>query len=137
MTPSRKQPGVAFWATVVLVVALVAYPLSFGPWCWCTSRLKGEIRSVPPVYGPITLLAETGRPAGHAIRWYASLCAPDDWELFWSSPAIRPTEGQHSPDEHCITLRLCTCGASLIAGFERPIPRFEFYPSRTLSPDRG
>jgi len=27
----KKKPGVAFWATVVVVVALVAYPLSFGP----------------------------------------------------------------------------------------------------------
>jgi hypothetical protein len=80
----RKTPGVTFWATVVVVVVLAAYPLSFGPWCWCTSRLEGEVRSVPPGYRPITLLAELGRPAGHAIRWYASLCAPDDWELFWS-----------------------------------------------------
>jgi hypothetical protein len=30
----RKKPGVAFWATVALVVVLVAYPLSFGPACW-------------------------------------------------------------------------------------------------------
>ena len=27
----RKKPGVAFWATVVVVVALIAYPLSMGP----------------------------------------------------------------------------------------------------------
>ena len=30
----RKKPGVAFWATVIVVVVLVAYPLSFGPACW-------------------------------------------------------------------------------------------------------
>jgi hypothetical protein len=34
MTTSRKQPGVAFWVTVMVVVVLVAYPLSFGPACW-------------------------------------------------------------------------------------------------------
>ena len=28
---ASKKPSVAFWATVVLVVVLVAYPLSFGP----------------------------------------------------------------------------------------------------------
>jgi hypothetical protein len=39
---SRKKPGVAFWATVVLVVVLVGYPLSFGPWCWAISR-SGEL----------------------------------------------------------------------------------------------
>ena len=27
MTPSRNKPGVAFWATMVVVVALVVYPL--------------------------------------------------------------------------------------------------------------
>jgi len=31
MTSSRKKPGAAFRATVVVVVLLVAYPLSFGP----------------------------------------------------------------------------------------------------------
>ena len=31
MSESRKKPGVAFWATVVVVAALVAYPLSVGP----------------------------------------------------------------------------------------------------------
>jgi hypothetical protein len=30
----RKKTGVAFWATVALVVVLVGYPLSFGPACW-------------------------------------------------------------------------------------------------------
>ena len=35
---SRKKPGVAFWATVVVVVMLVAYPLSFGPACWYVAR---------------------------------------------------------------------------------------------------
>jgi hypothetical protein len=27
---SRKKPGVAFWTTVVVVVLLVVYPLSFS-----------------------------------------------------------------------------------------------------------
>jgi hypothetical protein len=36
---SHKRPGIAFWATVVVVVALVAYPLSFGPACWIVPRL--------------------------------------------------------------------------------------------------
>jgi hypothetical protein len=33
----RKKPGVAFRATVALI-ALLAYPLSFGPACWITAR---------------------------------------------------------------------------------------------------
>jgi hypothetical protein len=32
MTSSRKKPGMAFWATVVVVAVLVVYPLSYGPW---------------------------------------------------------------------------------------------------------
>ena len=39
MTSNCKKPGVAFWATVVAGAVLVAYPLSFGPACWITSRL--------------------------------------------------------------------------------------------------
>jgi hypothetical protein len=30
---NRKKPGEAFWATVVVVVVPVAYPLSFGLAC--------------------------------------------------------------------------------------------------------
>ena len=56
MTPSRKKPGVAFWPTVVVVVALVAYPLSFGPACWIASR-TGTDRS--PFY--TTIYAPLGR----------------------------------------------------------------------------
>jgi hypothetical protein len=37
MTSNRKNPGVAFWATVVVVVALL-YVASFGPACWYLSR---------------------------------------------------------------------------------------------------
>ena len=39
MTPDRKNPGVAFWASVVLVgILAVAYPLSIGPACWLANR---------------------------------------------------------------------------------------------------
>jgi hypothetical protein len=37
MTSDRKQPGVAFWTTIVVVVP-VLYVLSFGPACWISSR---------------------------------------------------------------------------------------------------
>jgi hypothetical protein len=40
MPDDRKQPGVAFWATVALVVVLVGYPLSFGPACWWFSTTE-------------------------------------------------------------------------------------------------
>src|SRR5258708_18725791 len=34
MRHDDKQPGGVHWATVALVLALVAYPLSFGPAVW-------------------------------------------------------------------------------------------------------
>jgi hypothetical protein len=36
MPPDRKKPGVAFWASVVVVVLVLSYPLSWGPACWLT-----------------------------------------------------------------------------------------------------
>ena len=44
MTSARKKPGVAFWVTVVVVAALVGYPLSFGPWL-CAWRIWGDVGS--------------------------------------------------------------------------------------------
>jgi hypothetical protein len=38
MSDSRKHPTAAFWATVVVVVALVVYPLSYGPICWAVNH---------------------------------------------------------------------------------------------------
>ena len=55
MSEPRKKPGVAFWATVVVVVAL-AYPISFGPACWLTSRTKIGANAVPVIYRPMTAL---------------------------------------------------------------------------------
>ena len=50
---SRKKSGLAFWATVVVVVGLVLYPLSFGPACWITSRTDFGWRAVPTLYYPL------------------------------------------------------------------------------------
>jgi len=39
MTQSAaRKPGVVFWATVVVVVGLAAYPVSVGPAFWLASR---------------------------------------------------------------------------------------------------
>ncbi len=90
MTPSRKHPGVALWATVVVVVALL-YPISFGPTCWIMTRMGiGRRRLMPAAYRPITMIAESGSAANNAIRWYAKLFAPRGWGLY-SLPVV--TEG--------------------------------------------
>jgi hypothetical protein len=85
MNSDRKKPSVAFWAIVVVVVFLVAYPLSFGPACWWVSRSADpELVSwsvlgaapeprAPGIYWPIGWLAENGpRPLSRFICWYAT-----------------------------------------------------------------
>jgi len=60
---SRKKPGVAFWATVALVVALL-YIAGFGPACW----LSVNETPLPPhayaavhwVYEPMEWLMANG-----------------------------------------------------------------------------
>jgi hypothetical protein len=53
MTSDRKKPGVAFWATVVVVVVLVVYPLSLGPACWLIHRRIIPMRPTAQVYEPV------------------------------------------------------------------------------------
>jgi hypothetical protein len=73
----RKKPGVAFWATVGLVVALVGYPLSIGPAVWLYDRdlLSPQTTQVLEVfYWPMTWLTmESGWEIGHVVQWYAEL----------------------------------------------------------------
>ncbi len=52
----RRKPGVAFWATVVLVATLVVYPLSFGPASWISSRVTILVPAVEIAYLPILRL---------------------------------------------------------------------------------
>ena len=79
---SRKQPGLAFWATVVVVAGLVLYPLSFGPACWWFAgpQRAGLFcagftdRYAPIYYWPIGWLADRSPLVLHdAIIWYARL----------------------------------------------------------------
>jgi hypothetical protein len=68
MTTDHKKPGLAFWATVVVVVVLVAYPLSFGPVCWWFSP-----QAAPQIYWPIGWLAVNDtRWSREVILVYAS-----------------------------------------------------------------
>lgn len=53
---SRKKPGVASWATVILVVSL-AYPLSFGPACWLGAPQPAMVAPLKYFYWPLTRFA--------------------------------------------------------------------------------
>jgi hypothetical protein len=78
----KKKPGLAFWATVVVVVGLVAYPLSFGPACWITSRTNVGASAIPVLYRPLTwaMSPVDNTTINRVSRWYAKIGAPDDWE---------------------------------------------------------
>jgi hypothetical protein len=67
----RKKPGMAFWATVA-VVAVLAYPLSFGPVCWITSRTGVSSIAIPTIYRPM-IAAMAGPEYPEARRMMAGL----------------------------------------------------------------
>ena len=72
---SRKQPGVAFWATVVVVVVLVVYPVSFGPACWLCEKGALSQRTGWTIFRPVTWLVLHGpRPVSSLIQSYAEAC---------------------------------------------------------------
>jgi hypothetical protein len=86
----RKKPGVAFWATVVVVVALLAYPLSFGPACWISSRTGMGVYKLPTLYRPILYAMSCSRRAANLCRWYAEVGAPSDWNWVDVSDSAAP-----------------------------------------------
>jgi hypothetical protein len=76
MSSDRKQPGLAFGATVVVVVALVAYPLSFGPACWLVDRGYMPARTVAKAFRPV-LQFPGNSWQWSAATWYAGIGATD------------------------------------------------------------
>ena len=93
---SGKKPGVAFWATVVVVVVLVAYPLSFGPACWITSHMQPSGRFASAAYRPI-LLAWLNGPDwfGAALASYVRLGARGIFSVSGDEPPV--IEFYHPP----------------------------------------
>jgi hypothetical protein len=82
MSELQKKPGWAFWATVVVVVALVAYPLSSGPVVWLYWNKLGQpgwMKSVMgTVYAPLEWTANNGpdwlkEGISSYCRWWRSL----------------------------------------------------------------
>ena len=73
---SRKHPSAVAWATVEVVVALVVYPLSFGPACWGMSRRIGGPSAIAAVYRPVLWLWVSGpKWVGESMSLYANLFA--------------------------------------------------------------
>jgi hypothetical protein len=71
MSTSRKKPSLAFWATVVMV-AVLTYPLSFGPACWTSERTGIGASALSVAYQPILRMwMWHGTYAQSAVTWYA------------------------------------------------------------------
>src|SRR5262249_23483743 len=94
MGDDRKRTGLAFWVTALLVVGLVAYPLSFGPACWITSRTRVGASAIPTAYRPMTWFMSISEPAYDALDWYTGLIAAGGWG--WIDQENEAT-GQYEP----------------------------------------
>ena len=79
-----KKPGVAFWATVVVFVVLVAYPLSCDPAAWIvtiTGQPTWLVNVVSFIYVPLSM-AEKIMPAWLKdiylayVFWWMELAGP-------------------------------------------------------------
>jgi hypothetical protein len=78
MTSFRKKPGVAFWATVMVVVVLL-YLAALGPACWITSYAKcgGQIVSI--LYRPLWRACLLNERTEYAFIAYSEFAARDQW----------------------------------------------------------
>jgi hypothetical protein len=90
---SRKKPGVAFWATVVVVVAPLLYMLSFGPACWLatTNSMPASAECAAwTIYAPLVRCSLYEKhPPAQALRWWASATGRDGAILLWGySPDV-------------------------------------------------
>jgi hypothetical protein len=80
MTPSRKHSSAAFWASMVVVVALVGYPLSLGPACWIAShKTHWSAPVLSRIYWPATWAMMQTEFTAMALQSYSKLVAAPGW----------------------------------------------------------
>jgi len=80
----RKKPGVVFWATWGLAVALVGYPLSWGPaysllWRWYNDGSAPEwaLKCIAIYLQPMQLALDCSPVwIKQALEWYLELWFP-------------------------------------------------------------
>jgi hypothetical protein len=87
MSDERKKPSAALWCSVVLTVALMAYPLSFGPACWVTSHLNLGADALPAIYQPLTWAMFRSNAVASVLVAYSELLAAPDWRWVFISEA--------------------------------------------------
>jgi hypothetical protein len=84
---SRKKPGLVFWATVGVVVALPLLVASFGPAVWLVSRGAGD-DSLLRLYWPLGAAAYgSSMPVFRALCWYGSVGLPTNKGVKWQLDA--------------------------------------------------
>jgi len=77
---SHKKPGVVFWATVVVVVVLVGYPLSMRKACWISSRMNAGAPIVNVAYLPMMWIRDVGPEfIQDGILWYSRIGSARGW----------------------------------------------------------
>jgi hypothetical protein len=87
---ARKRPGVAFWATVVVVCLPIAYVLSFGPACWLSSHTGVGYFALPRVYRPILDAMSSSTNVAALCNWYAKAGARSRWSWVDASDSAGP-----------------------------------------------
>jgi hypothetical protein len=93
MTSDRKKPGVAFWATAVVVMLLVSYPLSIGPahLIECSMNHPSVYRGMHAVYRPIGLVCRRSELATRIACRYTDVWGwrrPRLASGFWLPPGF-------------------------------------------------
>jgi hypothetical protein len=92
MTPDRKKPGVAFWATVVVVVVLLIYPAMWGPLWWAHVRLgepQWSARAIMVAYAPLMWVIHRSPP------WVANIFVQSRfWGMNAAEEQNRRAEGE-------------------------------------------
>jgi hypothetical protein len=67
-------------ATCVGLALLIAYPLTFGPACWASSRAEATQDVVEWIYAPIVRIWMRGpEPIAEALNWYCYVGAKGGW----------------------------------------------------------
>jgi hypothetical protein len=87
----RKKPGVAFWATVALVVVLL-YPLSLAPVCRIMLRPGQDYLCAPRIYWPLGWAISKSDFVNSVTGWYVGSMMPNSVKVV--AVPFMPSGGQ-------------------------------------------
>jgi hypothetical protein len=76
---TERKPSIGFWLTLVVLIGLVAYPLSAGPACWLWVRGALPTGDWPyRVYSPLFAASYWNTQFREALYWYVSAGVPNE-----------------------------------------------------------